>query len=135
MAATKSTASRRSTSSVTRRMWNWWQGSEGRPEFFTLPWRGRVGSHGAQRNVRRGGVTVSPRPTVHAWRDRHPTSPRALRASILPLQGRMKKDSPPPPVLPDLFADHAIDARLAAGGGHDRAFGGAAGDFQQQLGA
>ena len=47
----------------------------------------------------------------------------------------MKKGSPAPPILPDLFADHAIDARLAAGGGHDRAFGGAAGDFQQQLGA
>jgi len=27
---------------------------------FTLPWRGRVGSHGAQRNARRGGGTVSP---------------------------------------------------------------------------
>src|SRR6476660_3004808 len=25
-------------------------------QFFTPPWRGRVGSHGAQRNVRRGGV-------------------------------------------------------------------------------
>src|SRR6185437_4381781 len=52
----------------------------------TLPWRGRVGSHTAKRNAKRGGVTVSPPMHCQTWRDRHPTSPRASRASILPLQ-------------------------------------------------
>src|SRR5262245_47884852 len=30
------------------------------PRFLTLPWRGRVASHAAQRNAKRGGVRVSP---------------------------------------------------------------------------
>src|SRR5258705_9713924 len=46
-----------------------------------------------------------------------------------------KNELPSPPVLPDLLADHAVDARLPAGGRHDRAFGGAARDLEQQLGA
>ncbi len=34
-------------------------GSGMQRHFLTLPWRGRVGSHGAKRNANRGGVTVS----------------------------------------------------------------------------
>src|SRR6476646_7000207 len=80
MAASRSKASRPSTSSATRRMWNWWRGS--------------------------GDERVA-----------------------------ATKHLPPPAVLPDLLADHAIDARLSAGGRHDRALRRAARDLEQQLGA
>jgi hypothetical protein len=61
---------------------------------LTLPWRGRVGSHGAQRDARRGGVTVFQPGT--ASKERLSPHPAALRtmlriagfASTLPLQGR-----------------------------------------------
>src|SRR6478609_1839703 len=82
MAASRSKASRPSTSSATRRMWNWWRGS--------------------------GDERVAYVATKHL---------------------------PPPAVLPDLLADHAIDARLSAGGRHDRALRRAARDLEQQLGA
>src|SRR5882757_7538497 len=55
--------------------------------FLTRPWRGRVGSHEAERNAKRGGVTGSP----HAqcpWRD-HPTSTSILLRAML-------VDPPPP---------------------------------------
>jgi hypothetical protein len=55
---------------------------------FTLPWRGRVGSHGAQRNARRGGVTVSQ--LGHCSKRETVTPPRRF-ASTLPLQGRVNK--------------------------------------------
>jgi len=57
---------------------------------FTLPWRGRVGSHRAQREVGRGGVSgfthASQRSAVlHPT----PTAFAALKRSTLPLQGRV----------------------------------------------
>src|SRR5258706_5731691 len=66
----------------------------------------------------------------HGYRSRHSRiSLRSIRAT--------RNDSPSPPVLPDLFADQAVDARFLAfgGGGDDRAFRGAAGDLEQQFGA
>src|SRR5436190_23845021 len=54
-------------------------------ERFTLPWRGE-GRRSC--NERRGGVTVSPRPTVPEWRD-HPTPSRISLRSI-------RADPPPP---------------------------------------
>jgi hypothetical protein len=45
----------------------------------TLPWRGRVGSHRAQRNVSRGGV-ISPQALIEP-RDCHPTPPLISFAS------------------------------------------------------
>src|SRR6185436_7771252 len=67
------------------------------------------------------------------YAQREPTHERALLVSDPSREG--KNDLPSPPILPDLLADHAIDARLAAGGGHDWAFGGATSDLEQQLGA
>ena len=61
---------------------------------LTLPWRGRVGSHRAKQDARRGGVTVHQRGTVRV-RDFHPTPPRVARASTLPLQGRVKASASP----------------------------------------
>ena len=50
--------------------------------FFTRPLRGRVAAQ------RRGGVTVSPRPTAPEWRDRHPAPDRISLRS-------MRSDPPP----------------------------------------
>src|SRR3954454_23493117 len=86
-------------------MWSWWQGLKDK-----LVAR-------MERSAIRGWCK---------WRRRSRITLRSIRAT---------KSSPSPPILPDLFADHAIDARLTAGGGHDRAFGGAAGDLEQQFGA
>jgi len=53
----------------------------------TLPWRGRVASRGAKRNVRRGGV-MSPHAPAFAETSPHPARPLRVR-STLPLQGRV----------------------------------------------
>ena len=49
---------------------------------------GKVGSHRAKQDARRGGVTVHQR---HLRGDFHPTPPRVTRASTLPLQGRVRR--------------------------------------------
>ena len=49
-----------------------------RREVAYPPLEGRVGSHEAQDQVRRGGVTGSPLGHCWTWRDRHPTSVRIL---------------------------------------------------------
>ncbi len=53
----------------------------------TLPWRGRVASRRAKRDVRRGGV-ISPLAPEPAERSPHPARPLRVR-STLPLQGRV----------------------------------------------
>src|SRR5262249_17092692 len=71
-----------------RRQRNGIAGGRSRRVCLTLPWRGRVASHGAKRNAERGGVTVSPR--KHCPRGEI-TPPRSRFArSTLPLQGRVK---------------------------------------------
>jgi hypothetical protein len=63
-----------------------------RRSLFTRPLRGRVGSRGEQRNVRRGGVTVSPLGHCWTWRDRHPTPSRIVRCvPTRPLKGRVRR--------------------------------------------
>src|SRR3984957_6129592 len=64
-----------------------------------LPWRGRVGSHEAKRNARRGGVTAS-QLGRRSGREAV-TPPRSHRTMLriaertLPLQGRVRKLATP----------------------------------------
>src|ERR1700736_4216128 len=62
---------------------------------LTLPWRGRVGSHGAKRNAKRGGVIsqlghCSRGGTVTPPRRALRVDPRASFARLGPLQGRVR---------------------------------------------
>ena len=66
--------------------------------YATIPWRGRVGSHGAKRNARRGGVTVSQigycpkRETVTPPRcSFHSRRPTSELCSSRTLQGRVRE--------------------------------------------
>src|SRR4051812_24218212 len=95
-------------------MWSWWQGSGGE----------RFGK------IRRVGKAKR----AHQFLPKLARMVGTARARLCPPY-TSPKSSPSPAVLPDLFADHAVDAGFSAGGRHDRAFGGAAGDFQKQLGA
>jgi hypothetical protein len=59
---------------------------------FTLPWRGRVGSHRAKQDARRGGVTVFQ--LEHFWSGETVTPPAALPDDASRRRGRV---DPPPP--------------------------------------
>src|SRR5262249_45060229 len=88
----------------------------------TLPWRGRVGSHGAQAECETGwGESLSTRRLIE-WRDFHPTPLLIAFAATLPLQGRVgalqlprigKRERAHPPRV--LVEDQAArDRRLGA---------------------
>jgi hypothetical protein len=65
----------------------------GKVKSADLTRRGRVGSHRAKQNARRGWGDSLSTWALYETRDLHPTPPLISFASTLPLQGRVREDA------------------------------------------